>query len=131
MRTLEGSLVLKRASASSPSGQWQDEDYDVLADGKVVGCIPEGGSRFDPPAGIDCRKNSSAYQLGHNVWVEAFGLERCNRDIKRLRRALAGGERIVEALSEHECPFVVYVVDHPDYEGRKCCAEPLHRATRI
>jgi hypothetical protein len=30
-------LILKRASASGPSGQWKDEDYDVLADGKVVG----------------------------------------------------------------------------------------------
>ena len=28
---------------------WQDEDYDVLADGKVVGRIFEG-SRFGPPA---------------------------------------------------------------------------------
>jgi hypothetical protein len=25
------SLILKRASAFRPSGQWQDEDYDVLA----------------------------------------------------------------------------------------------------
>jgi hypothetical protein len=32
-------LILKRASTSRPSGQWQDEDYDVLADGKVVGRI--------------------------------------------------------------------------------------------
>jgi hypothetical protein len=32
-------LTLKRASASRPSGQWSDEDYDVLADGKVVGRI--------------------------------------------------------------------------------------------
>jgi hypothetical protein len=40
---------LKRARASRSSGQWQDEDYDVLADGKVVGCILESGSRFDPP----------------------------------------------------------------------------------
>jgi hypothetical protein len=30
-------LILKRASASRPSGQRSDEDYDVLADGKVVG----------------------------------------------------------------------------------------------
>jgi hypothetical protein len=43
------SLTLKRASASRPSGQWQDEDYDVLADGKVVGRILESGSRFEPP----------------------------------------------------------------------------------
>ena len=32
-------LILKRASASRPDGQWSDEDYDVLADGKVVGRI--------------------------------------------------------------------------------------------
>jgi hypothetical protein len=42
-------LVLKRAKFSRPSGQWQDEDYDVLADGKVVGRILEEGSRFGPP----------------------------------------------------------------------------------
>jgi hypothetical protein len=32
-------LVLKRASASRPSGQWSDDDYDVLAEGVVVGRI--------------------------------------------------------------------------------------------
>jgi hypothetical protein len=32
-------LILKRASASRSFGHWQDEDYDVLADGKVVGRI--------------------------------------------------------------------------------------------
>jgi hypothetical protein len=26
-------LILKRASASRPSGEWKDDDYDVLADG--------------------------------------------------------------------------------------------------
>jgi hypothetical protein len=36
-------LILKRASASRPSGQWKDEDYDVIADGKVVGRIYEDG----------------------------------------------------------------------------------------
>ena len=34
-----GQLALKRASASRPSGEWGDDDYDVLADGKVVGRI--------------------------------------------------------------------------------------------
>jgi hypothetical protein len=29
----------KRASASRPSGEWSDDDYDVLADGVVVGRI--------------------------------------------------------------------------------------------
>ena len=41
-------LVLKRAAASRPSGEWNDDDYDVLADGVTVGRImkaaaaPEG-----------------------------------------------------------------------------------------
>jgi hypothetical protein len=32
-------LILKRASASRPSGKWSDYDFDVLADGVVVGRI--------------------------------------------------------------------------------------------
>jgi hypothetical protein len=32
-------LILKRASASRPSGEWSEDDYDVLADGVVVGRI--------------------------------------------------------------------------------------------
>jgi len=30
-------LILKRASASRLSGEWKDDDYDVLANGEVVG----------------------------------------------------------------------------------------------
>jgi hypothetical protein len=32
-------LLLKRASASRPSGECNEDDFDVLADGVVVGCI--------------------------------------------------------------------------------------------
>jgi hypothetical protein len=32
-------LILKRASLSRPSGQWNEEDFDVLANGEVVGRI--------------------------------------------------------------------------------------------
>jgi|EndMetStandDraft_3_1072993.scaffolds.fasta_scaffold492568_3 hypothetical protein len=32
-------LILKRASASRSSGQWSDDDYDVLENGIVVGRI--------------------------------------------------------------------------------------------
>jgi len=42
-------LTLKRASASRPSGQWQDEDYDVLAEGEVVGRIYDDGSAGTAP----------------------------------------------------------------------------------
>jgi hypothetical protein len=42
-------LILKHASASRRSGEWSDDDYDVLADGKVVGRIFQGrsGTRRD------------------------------------------------------------------------------------
>jgi len=33
------SLILKRASASRSSGEWNDDDFDVLADGAMVGRI--------------------------------------------------------------------------------------------
>ena len=33
------SLILKRASVSRVSGEWSDDDYDVLADDVVVGRI--------------------------------------------------------------------------------------------
>ena len=42
------SLILKRASTNRTSGEWNEDDYDVLADGAVVGRImranaaPEG-----------------------------------------------------------------------------------------
>jgi hypothetical protein len=32
-------LILKRASTSRPSGQWRDDDYDVLEDGVIIGRI--------------------------------------------------------------------------------------------
>jgi hypothetical protein len=52
-------LVLKRASASRPSGEWGEDDYDVLADGVVVGRIfhaaasPEGARRGCGPWQMD------------------------------------------------------------------------------
>ena len=43
-------LVLKRASASRTSGQWKEDDFDVLADGVVVGRIMKAAaSPVDTP----------------------------------------------------------------------------------
>jgi hypothetical protein len=42
-------LILKRAKLSRPDGQWSYQDYDVLADGKVVGRIYDNGSAGTPP----------------------------------------------------------------------------------
>src|SRR5215813_13892652 len=35
----DSQLILKRASASRPSGEWNDDDYDVLAGDALVGRI--------------------------------------------------------------------------------------------
>src|SRR5712672_2883879 len=51
-------LVLKRASASRPSGEWSDDDFDVLADGAVVGRIT---------------KAAAAPQGAPRLWTLAFG----------------------------------------------------------
>jgi hypothetical protein len=32
-------LILKRASPSRPSGEWNDDDYDVICNGVAVGRI--------------------------------------------------------------------------------------------
>ena len=51
-------LVLKRASASRPSGEWNDDDFDVLADGVVVGRITKAAA---VPVGMSW------------MWTLAFG----------------------------------------------------------
>jgi len=52
------SLILKRASASRPSGEWSDDDFDVLADGAVVGRIMKAAAA---PVGTPW------------MWILAFG----------------------------------------------------------
>ena len=42
-------LFLKRGNASRSSGQWSDNDFDALADGKVVGRIYEDARLSTPP----------------------------------------------------------------------------------
>ena len=53
-------LILKRASASRPSGEWNDDDYDVLCNGVVVGRIMQAASPVGTPW----------------MWTLAFGLAR-------------------------------------------------------
>jgi hypothetical protein len=49
-------LVLKRATASRPSGQWNEDDYDVLANGAVVGRILKANaSPVSSPVDVDAR----------------------------------------------------------------------------
>jgi hypothetical protein len=42
------SLLLKRAALSRPSGQWNDEDYDVLAGVGIGGSQIPADSRIAP-----------------------------------------------------------------------------------
>ena len=51
-------LALKRASTSRPSGEWNDDDFDVLADGVVVGRIMKAAA---VPVGMSW------------MWTLAFG----------------------------------------------------------
>jgi hypothetical protein len=62
-------LILKRASASRPSGEWSDDDYDVLADGIVVGRIMNAaaapvGSSWLWTYGFDPRERRPAHGYG-------------------------------------------------------------------
>jgi hypothetical protein len=51
-------LILKRASASRLSGEWSDDDFDVLCDGVVVGRIMKAAAL---PVGMSW------------MWTLAFG----------------------------------------------------------
>ena len=51
-------LVLNRASTSRSSGEWNDDDFDVLADGVVVGRIMKAAA---VPVGMSW------------MWTLAFG----------------------------------------------------------
>src|SRR5215471_11868640 len=41
-----GQSLLKRAALSRPSGEWNDDDFDVLAAGIVVGRIMKAAARL-------------------------------------------------------------------------------------
>ena len=85
-------LVLKRASVSRPSGQWRDEDYDVLENGVVVGPhFQSAGRAADRPW---------MWAAGHNgdIHRAAYGYEP-TRDA-RWRRSL-GARASFGAIERH------------------------------
>jgi hypothetical protein len=73
--------LLKRASASRPSGQWNDDDYDLFEDGAVVGRIlkvhtapvlPISVSRLN----LRCSMTASSFSR-HGPRVGKIGLGDC------------------------------------------------------
>ena len=73
-------LILKRASASRPSGQWKDDDFDVLADGAVVGRIfKSAAAPVDTPwfwtlaySHLEDRTSTHGYEPTHDAAMAAF-----------------------------------------------------------
>jgi hypothetical protein len=61
------SLILKRASASRSSGEWNDNDLDVLADGAVVGRIFPAGAA--PVARRGCGRCFTVTARTHATWA--------------------------------------------------------------
>jgi hypothetical protein len=57
-------LILKRASASRPSGHWSEDDYDVLAESEVVGRIMKViAAPESTPVDVDARLRASSRPL--------------------------------------------------------------------
>jgi hypothetical protein len=73
-------LILKRASVSRQSGQWRDDDFDVLEDGVVVGCIffldavgPQGRPwMWASGHNGDIRRAAHGYEPTHEAAMAAF-----------------------------------------------------------
>jgi hypothetical protein len=73
------SLVLKRASASRSPGEWNDDDFDVLADGAVVGRIMKVTPRRSSPwlwtLALDCHEDrwpTQGYEPTREAAMAAF-----------------------------------------------------------
>jgi hypothetical protein len=80
-------LILKRASASRSSGEWTDDDYDVLAEGAVVGRIFKANAA---PVGTPWMWTLA---FGHHEDRDAYARLCCKargRD-DRVRQELAAG----------------------------------------
>ena len=71
-------LILKRAAASRPSGDWNDDDYDVVADGVVVGrimkaaAVPVGMSWMWTLANHEDRTPTHGYEPTREAAMTAF-----------------------------------------------------------
>lgn len=71
-------LSLKRASASRPSGEWSEDDVDVLENGGVVGCIFKANAA---PVGASWTSRGSI--------APRTAMPRATRPPDRLRQELA------------------------------------------
>jgi hypothetical protein len=90
-------LILKRASASRPSGHWSDDDFDVLCNGVVVGRIFNSNAA---PVGSPCmwtlifphhqgRSPTHGYAESRGAAMAAFAKSCCKTLAKKSASATA------------------------------------------
>jgi hypothetical protein len=83
-------LILKRASASRPSGQWNEEDFDVLANGEVVGRI--------------FKANAAPSGIAVDVDLSLRPPRRSNANARLCRNARGGDGRVRQVMAVREPP---------------------------
>jgi hypothetical protein len=85
-------LILKRASASRLSGEWNEDDFDVLADGAVVGRILRAAAA---PVGLPWKVGRLSPATGGHVSTTCRKGRRCRRQERtpRLGRRLRRGRQ--------------------------------------
>jgi hypothetical protein len=89
------SLILTRASVSRPSGQWREDDYDVLENGVMVGRI----FRLDA---VGPQGRPWMWASGHNGDVKRANTDTNRHARPRWRRSpRAGG-----AIDARHVPFL-------------------------
>jgi len=76
---VEKDYLLKRAALSRPSGQWNDDDFDVVANGKIVGRILKAGVSVTRPwmwtlifPHHEDRTPTHGYAVTHEAAIAAF-----------------------------------------------------------
>src|SRR5262245_10321285 len=95
-------LILKRASASRPFGEWNEDDFDVLAAGVVVGRITKVHAA---PVGSPWMWNwpSGNVKIGR----QDMATRRRARPRWRRSRRAGGGSSAVEATPEVEATSIL------------------------
>ena len=99
-------LVLMRASASRSSGEWNDDDFDVLADGVVVDRIMKVLGQTVVSTGAYIVQGGTKAPAARYIWSLYFGLERVTMIRGFLHQAL-----VMKATRTAPVDKLVVVID--------------------
>src|SRR5262245_50758561 len=97
-----GQLILKSANASRSSGEWSDDDYDVLAEGRVVGRLrPAPRQSARPGCGLSpsgttktARRRTATRRRARLRWRRLLRAGGGNRAALPLARPLASFQAV-------------------------------------